>query len=85
MNILDKTIICPGCGWTGFEKDLESVGDLSLVCPSCGYENNAWGSNYKLYTLTEMMEHDCEYNDVRMDLFLASLIKVYREHGFLKE
>lgn len=67
---LITTVICPGCGWTG------TVGKLNLgACPKCGYENGA--PPYRLLTLDEMLRiTDIEYIDVRMDLFLVSLLNL---------
>ncbi len=72
---MDK-IVCPGCGWTGEIVDLK-VG----ACPQCEYENGMPPN--RLLTLTEIMETDeSEYYDVRLDLFLTSVIRVI---GFEEE
>jgi len=65
---MDKTIICPGCGWTGTVETLDQDG-----CPDCGYENNL--EPYRLLTLSEMLNDEGEYDDIRMDLFLKSLLE----------
>lgn len=66
---MDKTIICPGCGWTGTTEMLGHWGD----CPECDYENRLEPN--RLLTLSEMVENNGRYNEVRMDLFLKSLFK----------
>jgi len=66
------TVICPGCGWTGQVSELMENG----TCPECSYENGA--PPYRLLTLSEMLRiTDVEYADIRMDLFLASLLRVF--------
>lgn len=69
-NAAFDTIVCPGCGWTG---DIEGLSDGA--CPNCRYENNL--PPLRLLTIKEMLEDEesGEYNDVRMDLFLASLLR----------
>lgn len=66
---MDKTIICPGCGWTGTIEMLGYWGD----CPECDYENNLEPN--RLCTLLEMLERGGVYDGVQMDLFLKSLFK----------
>lgn len=66
---MDKTIICPGCGWTGTNELLNQEGG----CPDCSYENGL--PPYRLFTLSEMLEGDAIYDEVMMDLFLKSLFK----------
>lgn len=70
MNIGDH-IICPGCGWT-YTCDELARGP----CPNCGYENGAPPNH--LLTLSEMIESDTEYNEVRLDLFLKAYIRLLR-------
>lgn len=73
MNL--DTIICPGCGWTGAIKEL---GKEYSQCPKCQYENGS--EPYRLLTIKEMLKNtEPEYNDVRMDLFLKSVIKMIRK------
>lgn len=64
-------VVCPGCGWIGIIEDLSDG-----CCPDCGYENNL--PPQRLLALQEMLEDEQtnEYNDVRMDLFLAALFRV---------
>lgn len=66
---MDKTIICPGCGWIGAVEALNQEGG----CPDCSYENGL--EPYRLLTLAEMLNDAGEYADIRMDLFLKSLFK----------
>ena len=85
MHITGKIIICPGCGWIGFKKDLKRVADSDcFACPKCGYENNGDDGKGRLLTLAEMFKSENEYNDVRMDLFLLSLYRIFRDYGMLK-
>lgn len=66
---MDKTIICPGCGWTGTVEGL-----VQGVCPRCRYENRLDPGG--LFTLLEMLDDDVQmYDGVYMDLFLKSLFK----------
>lgn len=68
---MDKTIICPGCGWTGTVETLSGWG----ACPKCGYENGL--EPYRLLTLSEMLADDeGEYNDACVGLFLKSLFNL---------
>ena len=68
MTVLNA-IICPGCGWVGTIETLQDGG----CCPECNYENGVEPN--RLLTLSEMMEDSTmEYVDVRMDLFLKSLL-----------
>lgn len=65
---MDKTVICPGCGWTGTIETL-----VQRACPNCGYENNL--EPYRLLTLSEMLDEKEYYDEVLMGLFLKSLFK----------
>ena len=69
---LDK-IICPSCGWSG---DVVNLGDWG-ECPECGCEN--WKDPHRLLTLQEMLESDIEYNNVKFNLFLATLLRMVKE------
>lgn len=69
-NIDYSLVVCPGCGWTGEIAALVRGG----ACPTCGYENGLHPN--RLLTLTEMLESDVEYTDVRMDLFLRSVFQL---------
>ena len=60
-------IICPGCGWYGKRRALKKG-----ACPKCEYENGV--EPYRLLTLKEIQESSTLYNDVRLDLFLKSLL-----------
>ena len=72
QKVLEETVICPGCGWTG------SVDQLQYgACPDCWYENGTYP--YRLLTLSEMLKHETEYNDVRFDLFLLSVFALLDE------
>ncbi len=73
QKVLDETIVCPGCGWVGGVDKLWDGAD----CPACGYENGT--EPYRLLTLSEMLEHKTEYNDVRLDLFLLSVFALLDE------
>ncbi len=67
---MDKTVICPGCGWTG------AIGKASSPnsdCPACGYSNGA--PPFRLLTLSEMFTDGDTYAGVRMDLLLKSLFE----------
>ena len=68
-NTIFDVIVCPGCGWIG---DMEGLNDGA--CPECRYESGV--SPYRLLTVKEMLEDELEYNDVRIDLFLASLFRI---------
>ena len=70
-NTIFDVIVCPRCGWTGVIEDL-----FDGICPECRYENGL--PPYRLLTIKEMLEDEqiSEYNDVRMDLFLASLFRI---------
>lgn len=65
-DVLD-IVVCPGCGWYGADHELSE----DNTCPQCGYENGV--PPYRLFTLKEMLDREEEYNDVRMDRFLASV------------
>lgn len=65
---MDKTIICPGCGWVGRDEELHEG-----ACPSCGYENGL--PPYRLLTLSKMLNDEGVYTDAYLDLFLKSLLK----------
>jgi len=66
---MDKTIICPGCGWVGTIEGLDHWG----ACPQCEYENGV--DPNRLLTLSEMLADEGEYSDARIGLFLKSLFK----------
>lgn len=72
---MDRTIICPGCGWTRILETRDELDRLEYwnTCPSCGYENSM--EPYRLLTLSEMFAGEGEYDGVYMDLFLKSLFK----------
>lgn len=60
-------VVCPGCGWAG---TIETLGKWGC-CPQCNYENGVEPN--RLLTLSEMLQYEVVYVDVRMDLFLPSL------------
>ena len=67
-----QNAICPGCGWRGAVKP-------KLACPHCGWENNA--PPWRLLTLRELLcDSEGPYGDVRMDLFLKSVLEEYAAH-----
>lgn len=47
-------------------------------------QNNGDDGKGRLLTLAEMFKSENEYNDVRMDLFLLSLYRIFRDYGMLK-
>ena len=64
MNL--NVIVCPGCGWTSYMRPTS--------CPDCDYESVT--EPLGLLTLAEMIVDDeCEYGDVRMDLFLSAVFR----------
>lgn len=65
-----NTIICPGCGWIGRESTLTEDG----TCPNCDYSVQT-KSYDRLLTLKEIAHSDVEYDGVRLDKWLASLIR----------
>jgi hypothetical protein len=68
-------VICPGCGWIGDVSGLGRWGE----CPKCRYENGL--SPYRLLTVAEMREGEVVYDDVRLDLFLASYDRFLKDGG----
>ena len=61
-------IICPSCGWIGKGGNL-----LSGKCPICNYINT---NNSRLLSVKEMLDCKDSYHNVRMDLFLRSLLSI---------
>jgi len=64
-------IICPGCGWIGKISNL-----LSGACPICDYKNDKDLSNNRLLSVKEMLDCKYRYDNVRLDLFLKSLLSI---------
>lgn len=69
---LDRTI-CPGCGLTGQDFKLNNYG----VCSNCDYETDS----ESFPTIKELVfpsfvtpGNNIEYNNVRLDLFLKTLL-----------
>jgi len=70
--VSNDTIICPGCGWIGSIDRLDEG-----ACPDCAYENNT-PPHWRLLTIGELLSESepTDYCDMRMDLFLQSLLQV---------
>ena|GEM_PF-6572878 len=68
-------IICPGCGWKGNKRELNKGPLDKGSCPVCEFQNGL--PPYTMLTVSEMLtdEYGTEYTDVRMDLFLATLLE----------
>lgn len=65
-SIMDKTIICPGCGWCGLISELKAG-----ACPNCEYENSA--EPERLLTVAEILQDDSPtFNDVNLGAFLRA-------------
>jgi len=62
-------IICPGCGWAGFESDLSDG-----ACPECGASDTA--------TIWEHMHRETGLTINEPNQFLGRFINIYlHEHG----
>jgi len=63
---MDKTIICPGCGWCGLIVELKAGS-----CPHCEYENSM--EPERLLTVAELLQDDLPtFNDVNLGAFLRA-------------
>jgi hypothetical protein len=69
-SMMDKTIICPGCGWYGHMKEL-----FNGACPNCEYENSM--EPERLLTVAELLQDDSPtFNDVNLGAFLRAYNKL---------